>query len=158
MYVEFKKCKTNPILSRYSSSLTAAAFTGRSTHRRERRSLRGAATEAGRGNRNLDAGASSQAGFGRAANGVVGEVRLDIAEGSPAGAVDEKTVESVTGAAARRDEPSVLGQATSRTEAGGAGGGEGTKATRVGPVAIALDPEHPGASLGTPDHALNPSM
>ena len=73
-----------------------------------------------RGNCDFDAGAGGPTSLGRVANGVVGEVRLDIAEGGAAGAVDEKTVESVTGAAARRDEPSVLGQATSRTEAGAA--------------------------------------
>ena len=111
-----------------------------------------------RGNSDFDAGAGGPTSLGRVAKGVVRKVCSDTAEGAAAGAIDEKAVESVTGAAARRDEPSVLGQATSRTEAGGAGGGEGTKATRVGPVAIALDPEHPGASLGTPDHALNPSM
>ena len=72
-----------------------------------------------RGNRNFDAGANGPASFGRTANGVVGEVRLDIAEGGPAGAVDEKAVESIADAAARRGEPSVLGQALSGAEAGG---------------------------------------
>src|SRR5690348_15817284 len=100
-----------------------------------------------RSNCDFDAGAGGPAGFGRAAHGIVGEVRLDIAEGSAAGAVDEKAVESIAGTAACRGKPSVLGQATSGAEAGGAGGGESTEAARVGPVAIGLDPEHPRASL-----------
>ena len=61
-----------------------------------------------------------QPASGRAAHGVVREVRLDIAEGGAAGAIDEKAVEGIADAAARCGEPSVLGQATSGAEAGGA--------------------------------------
>ena len=100
-----------------------------------------------RGNCNFDAGAGGPAGFGRAADGVERKVGLDVAESSAAGAIDKKAVESIASAAARRGKPSVLGQATSGAEAGGAGGGEGTEATRVGPVAIGLDAEHPRANL-----------
>ena len=50
------------------------------------------------------------ASFGRAAHGVSGEVRLNTAKGGAAGAVDEKAVESIGGAAARRGEPAIVGQ------------------------------------------------
>src|SRR5439155_12033436 len=95
-----------------------------------------------RSNCNFDAAAGGPAGFGHAANGIVGEVRLDITKRCTAGAID-KAVESIAGAAARCGEPSVLSQATSGAEAGGARGGEGTEAARFGPVAIGLDAEHP---------------
>src|SRR5215472_10452932 len=100
-----------------------------------------------RGNCNLDPGARGPAGFGRAAHGIVGEVRLDVADGSASGAIDEKAVESIAGAAAHGGEPSVLGQTTSSAEAGGASRGKGAEAARVGPVAIGLDAEHPRANL-----------
>ena len=63
-----------------------------------------------RGNSDFDASAGGPAGFGRAADGVERKVGLDVAEGSAAGAIDEKAVESIAGAAARRGEPAIVGQ------------------------------------------------
>src|SRR5215472_13299825 len=100
-----------------------------------------------RGNCDFDAGAGGPAGFGRTANRIVGKVRLDIAEGGAPGAVDEKALESIAGAAARCGKPSILCQAPPGAEAGGTGGGKGAEAAGVGPVAIGLNAEHPGASL-----------
>ena len=58
--------------------------------------------------RNLDAGADCPAGFDCAANGIVGEVRPDIAKGGAAGAVDKEAIERIAGAAAHGAEPTVL--------------------------------------------------
>ena len=76
-----------------------------------------------RGHCNFDPGTGGPAGFGRAAYGIVGEVGLNSAEGGAAGAVDEKAVESVTGAAARRGpsgvrQPSYRDKSVSRKGSG----------------------------------------
>ena len=97
-----------------------------------------------RGNCNFHTSAGSPASFDRAAYGVSGKIRLNTAKGGAAGAVDEKAVESIAGAAARRGEPAIVGQATSGAEAASAGGGEGPEAVRVGPAAISLDPDTHG--------------
>ena len=63
-----------------------------------------------RSNCNFHTSAGSPASFDRAAYGVSGKIRLNTAKGGAAGAVDEKAVESIGGAAARRGEQAIVGQ------------------------------------------------
>ena len=102
----------------------------------------------------LDAGADRPAGFGRAADRIVGEVRPeDIPEGGAAGAVDKEFIECVASAATHVLSRAACCQASSCTESGSR---EGAKAAGIGPIAVGLDAEHERPDLVIGAHGSSP--